>query len=473
MRAHRFLFLAVAFLTFRSVCASAQSADRDAAPNPQRRVIAKLARGNGSFLGLGDHVLGPIDVQTPTVDNGCLGVEAAFGFFYVSGRLQPPPNNQRAIYKFDTAGSLLATFPQLTHPVSAWGHRDLESDDSANIPGQLGHIWGGQEVGHFVRYAVDGAGNLDAGTAMSFPALGTIRALALDLHPDSPRRGHFWTANFTSSIIEFDESGQVYSTITNPGKTVFGMALDPTDSNKLWLHSQDGGVPQLDAVQWSEFDIALKALTGKTFQGISAGTTANLAGGGDIYADATATTYRFISLHQSDMDQLNAYDSAIPTGGSVTATFCTAKPGLTCGLPAIDSSGTSSATAGNGFVVSARRALSCRVGILLLSQTRIPGAPFHGGTLCVQAGPGLRAAATNSGGTPGSNCDGLFSIDVNAFAQNQWPLLDCTGTTAGTTGASPAYLRVPGTGVFGQMWGRDSLITGTYLSDGLGWVIGP
>ena len=64
---------------------AAQAPDRDAAPPGTGLLVQEVAPGNGSLLaGLGDHVFGPIDVETPTGDNGCLGVEAAFGFFYPS-----------------------------------------------------------------------------------------------------------------------------------------------------------------------------------------------------------------------------------------------------------------------------------------------------------------------------------------------------------------------------------------------------
>ena len=198
---------------------AAQAPDRDAAPPGTGLLVQEVAPGNGSLLaGLGDHVCGPIDVETPPGDNG---------------------RPVASIYRFDEAGNLIATYSQLVSGISAWGHRDLESDDPANVPGRLGHLWGGEENGYLVRYAVDGNGDLDAGTAMTLPAVGTIRALARDLDPDSASFGHFFTADFTGPILEFDESGTVHASFANPGKTVYGMALDATDSTRLWLHSQN------------------------------------------------------------------------------------------------------------------------------------------------------------------------------------------------------------------------------------------
>jgi hypothetical protein len=56
--------------------------------------------------------------------------------------------------------------------------------------------------------------------------------------------------------------------------------------------------------------------------------------------------------------------------------FCTAKAGLQCGPLGIGAEGTSSATAGSGFVVSSRPALSCKYGVLLYDASRGPASPF-------------------------------------------------------------------------------------------------
>jgi hypothetical protein len=104
-----------------------------------------------------------------------------------------------------------------------------------------------------------------------------------------------------------------------------------------------------------------------------------------------------------------------------------------------------------------------------------------------------RAGPTNSGGSGGggagpctaspTTCDGDFSIDVNAFAQGStglcspnpcWVVPDCAGNPSGTAPNNPAgYLTVMGTTIHGQYWGRDSTTTGSFVSDGLSWTIGP
>ena len=147
-----------------------------------------------------------------------------------------------------------------------------------------------------------------------------------------------------------------------------------------------------------------------------------------------------------------------------------------CGTPSISGSGIPSASSGSGFVVSAGPARSCRSGILLYnSAPQIPGIPFDGGTLCIQVQGLRRAGSTNSMGTPGAaNCDGLFSIDMNAFAVGGWGVPNCDGTpsTIPPNNSAP-FLSVPGTTVYAAFWGRDSTTTGSFVSDGLNWSIGP
>jgi len=156
--------------------------------------------------------------------------------------------------------------------------------------------------------------------------------------------------------------------------------------------------------------------------------------------------------------------------------FCTAKTGLACGVPAIDAIGNPSATAGSGFVVSASPARTCKAGILVYntSQAATP-LPFQGGLLCVESMSARRAGPTDSMGTPGgANCDGKFALDMNTFAVGNWVVPDCSGNPAGIpANNAAAFLTVAGTTVFAQFWGRDSVATGSFVSDGVAWTIGP
>ena len=156
-----------------------------------------------------------------------------------------------------------------------------------------------------------------------------------------------------------------------------------------------------------------------------------------------------------------------------TTFFCTTKSNLVCGPPAISSSGPPSVSATSGFIVSASPARSCKSGILLYNTVQsIPGVPFQGGTLCLSPSGLKRAGSTNSQGTPGpANCDGVFSIDMSAFASLGWTVPACAGTPSGLPPNNPAaFLNTAGTSIFGQFWGRDSTTTGSFMSDAISWI---
>jgi hypothetical protein len=160
--------------------------------------------------------------------------------------------------------------------------------------------------------------------------------------------------------------------------------------------------------------------------------------------------------------------------GGGSSKFCTAKAGLACGTPAIAASGVSSASATSGFTVSAARARPCRFGFLLYNTSSGAGVPFEGGVLCVTASGLQRAGSSNSGGTPGSSCDGRFWLDMNAFAAGTWIVPDCAGQPAGIPARTAApFLRTPGQAVHAQWWGRDTVASGSFVSDGLMWTVGP
>jgi hypothetical protein len=78
-------------------------------------------------------------------------------------------------------------------------------------------------------------------------------------------------------------------------------------------------------------------------------------------------------------------------------------------------------------------------------------------------------------GTPGgANCDGQFSIDMNAFASVSWIVPDCAGNPSGLPPNNTApFLATPGQAVYTVFWGRDSVATGSFVSDGLRYFQGP
>ena len=155
-------------------------------------------------------------------------------------------------------------------------------------------------------------------------------------------------------------------------------------------------------------------------------------------------------------------------------TFCTAKTALFCGAANIGASGTPSATATSGFVIAAQPVRGCRGGLLLYSNQPIqPGTSFGGpgnGLLCMP-GQGLRRAGPIESGGNQQLCDGVMSIDMNAFNTLHWTTNGCNPSVSQTSPAG--FLSSIGTTVNAQVWGRDSIATGQVLSDGIIWSIGP
>ena len=152
------------------------------------------------------------------------------------------------------------------------------------------------------------------------------------------------------------------------------------------------------------------------------------------------------------------------------ATYCTAKPGLACGVPSISSTGTPSASATSGFLIQASPARSKKTGILLYTSTGRANQPFPSGghILCLSTPPLRRGGPVDSGGTPGPNCDGVFTLDMNAFAHGLWV------PQGGQASNNPApFLRSISQQINCQWWGRDSVATGTFMSDALEYIVCP
>jgi hypothetical protein len=185
----------------------------------------------------------------------------------------------------------------------------------------------------------------------------------------------------------------------------------------------------------------------------SAGTLWGVWWTGGLYTIDTATASATLKLASG------AYGGIAFRCDTQVTTYCTPKAGLACGPPSIRAAGCASASASSGFTISAGPARPAKSGILIHSDQGPASLPFQGGVLCVNP-PLRRSVAVSSGGTPGL-CDGVFTLDVNCYA-------------AGACGGNPAsFLGSPGTQMSTQWWGRDSVATGSFLSDGLTYVVGP
>lgn len=252
----------------------------------------------GSNQVKGDVVAGPFDVETPTADS-CVGVEVAWGKYWISGRGRSAVVQQ--IHRLDLNGGYELSYDQVTTSPH-WGHRDLAADEVAN------KLWGGNENRELVEYSYNPAtGDLSYVTTRSIPGVpDVIRALARN-----PENGHFFTASFSSDIYEFDLFGNLHFVYANPGMSIYGAAWNER-TKTLWLYGQDdNGMGNSCHFQEFELDRCNEKLTpvfcefwGMNFPGLT-----NLAGGCDLYIDdRNPGKYSIVGVHQSNPDQIVSYE---------------------------------------------------------------------------------------------------------------------------------------------------------------------
>jgi hypothetical protein len=273
-----------------------------------------------------------MDVQTYIGETGCLGVEYAWGHYWVSARTLIV-GGQHTIGKFTPAGVGVAEYPQLSTynttaappGVTPWGGRDGASDEAAN------KLYFGHEGGTLAIYNYNpGTGGLDAGTHVQIPGItGSIRALAR-----RPSDGHFFAADFGSVIWEFvltPSPALITSYANNAGTggtslAYYGFAWDEVDTT-LWGWSQNrpDGQPTTQMnqlVRATELNPTNMSPTGRKFDGsiYPAGfpeASQNLAGGADIVCNLPSNPGKLtlVAMHQTQVDTVLFYNLETSCGG--------------------------------------------------------------------------------------------------------------------------------------------------------------
>jgi hypothetical protein len=188
----------------------------DIAPNSGIVQTSDSDRGlNPSITAFGDSLWG-FDVEAPTGSVLCLGVEFDGTSFWVTAGGDTLVSDNNMLYRFDSAGTLVNTYTQSsTH--SGWGWRDLAWDGTYLYASDSPTV-----------VQIDPATGMATGVTFGGPQ-NPNRALAYD-----PATDHFWTANFGSSIYEFDRSGVTINTYANTNP-IYGMAWDATSPGGPWL----------------------------------------------------------------------------------------------------------------------------------------------------------------------------------------------------------------------------------------------
>jgi len=208
------------------------------------------------------------DVQTPTGDNGCLGVEFDGAYFWVTGR-DSPGGDVHKLHKFDSDGNHIISYEQGT--VSTWGWRDLAWD---------GEYLYGSDEDEFVK--IDPADGSVAGFLTKPAGLTVCRGLAVNTE-----NGHFFSANWGSPIFEFDSSDGTVFNMWDNTYSIYGLAYDDATPGGpfLWVYSQDG-INDTVLVQISQFDIDTGTYTGLTYEGVyEPAADQSLAGGCAFYTE--------------------------------------------------------------------------------------------------------------------------------------------------------------------------------------------
>ncbi|MBD3168863.1 MAG: T9SS type A sorting domain-containing protein [candidate division Zixibacteria bacterium] len=289
----RYFFMTV--LSVLLIASFAIAADREVAPGFEP---------SGEILAEGDVILGPIDIEAPTGDNQILGCEFADGHYWFTGAGATADPNK--VYKFDTNWNLVQTTDQPSYS-TGWGWRDMCYD--------------GQYLYASVTSTVD---EIDPATGLAtgntFPGPQTPnRALAYD-----PATDHFWTANFSSNIYEFDRSGTVINSYTNSQST-YGMALDdecPTGP-WLWVHNQNGGGMLLE-----QFDPAAGTYTGTSYD---VTVEAGIAGGAApiVYDAGAGPKHTILVVGQANYDLalgMELCDAGPPPDWNMSCSFSIITP---------------------------------------------------------------------------------------------------------------------------------------------------
>ena len=256
-------------------------------PNP--------AAGSNQPDALGD-TLFTIDVAAATTpsDDIALGVQYAQGFYWVTGRNSG--DNIKRLWKLTTAGVQVAVYTQDNCGSSTFGWRDLAFDGT--------NLWAADECG--VDEIDPATGTRIGGFAN--PGGQLARSMAYD-----PATSHFYSANFDSPIIVFDNTGAVVTTLPANGLANYGFAWDAVSPGGpfLWTWSQDG--PTL--LHAAQLNPATGAPTGVSFDGQTIATT-DIAGGADITDQLGNGTLTLVAMHQSDANAIRGYDLAVPIGGA-------------------------------------------------------------------------------------------------------------------------------------------------------------
>jgi hypothetical protein len=234
-------------------------------------------------------VLATYDVQTPTGDWHCLGVEFDGTYIYVTGGglyRYPSYPYQNDVHIFDMNGNYISSVPQGTS--SYWGWRDMAYD------GTYFYSSDSSVIDMWYVIGLPGFPTLiNAGSIPSSAPINPNRALAIN-----PANGNFWTASFSSYIYELTPTGSIVNSYYN-SYPIYGMAWDTMSPGGPWLWiSEQGSYPTYTS-QLRQFDPVLGVYTGVTY------TIPGTAGGLSLTDGILSDYATFLYLEQGSPDSVH------------------------------------------------------------------------------------------------------------------------------------------------------------------------
>lgn len=138
----------------------------------------------------------------------------------------------------------------------------------------------------------------------------------------------------------------------------------------------------------------------------------------------------------ADIDAVGAISST-PSGCPSVAFYCTAKTNSLGCTPAISSSGSTSLSGPDDFVLRAANVFNQKNGVLLIGTTQ-SATPFAGGTLCVQAPVKIVPVQSSGGSASSADCSGAFAVALRHVD------FQSLGLGAGAAGYAQFLSRDPG-----------------------------
>ena len=240
----------------------------------------------------GDSIGCAVNIDDITGDIGNLGVEFAFGYYWITHNGDFATGTQ-VLVQLDEDFNFVADYLQLTNSPQ-WGGRDGTSIESENL------LYFGAEDGEVTEYVFDpGTQRLDLSSSsiLQFDTTDTVRALAWD-----PDEEVFYSKDFSRAVNIFDRSGALIN-FGSADISAYGAAYDPINQT-VWFHGYRaglGGGADAPKTRIAEWDPATGDLTGFEFDTDPASDetfVGYIAGGMDIEVDGSDITA--ITLGQGD-----------------------------------------------------------------------------------------------------------------------------------------------------------------------------